>query len=186
MPIFSPQTTATSWWKETNYFSATYKKHRPIIAIALMYRPILTGHGQYKVMPQSKIYNLVKEVLCHYCKCNFFIGVEANLLILLTACNLAARQTYENFLPAEGWVIGWFRSKIIKKGNFCFLVHCSFIISLALDSNLTCKFSLQFLLAIFTCNFYLQILLANFTCKFTCKFSFFKILKKKSKNFGNT
>ena len=35
------------------------------------------------------------------------------------------------------------------------MVHCSFIICFVLNSNLTCKFCLQFLLAIF----YLQILL---------------------------
>ena len=89
-------------------------------------------------------------------------------------------QGLRQFLPAEGWVIGWFRSKIIKKGNFCFLVHCSFIICLALDSNLTCKFSLQFLLAIFTCNFYLQILLANLLANFC-----FSRFWKKSEFFEN-
>ena len=58
-----------------------------------------------------------------------------------------------------------------RRSYFCFLVSYSFIICLVLNSNLTCKFCLQFLLVIF----YLQILLENFTWKFylqnfTCKF----------------
>ena len=57
------------------------------------------------------------------------------------------------------------------------MVHCSFIICLALDSNLTCKFSLQFLLAIFTCKFYLQILLANLLANF-CFSRFWKKIQK--------
>ena len=76
------------------------------------------------------------------------------------------------FLPAAkrlGHGKVWFFQKgtIVKKGNCCFLVDCSFIICLVSNSNLTCKFCLQILLANFTCKFYLQILLV------------FKILKKK-------
>ena len=46
------------------------------------------------------------------------------------------------------------KGTFVKKGNFCFLVDCSFIICFVLNSNLTCKFCFQFLLAIFTCKFY--------------------------------
>ena len=83
---------------------------------------------------------------------SFLISVDSLMdlqMIGLAECFLpAAKRQCQRLVSVK-------RKKKEKKVNFCFLLHCSFIICLVLNSNLTSKFCLQFLLAYFTCKFYL-------------------------------